>query len=115
MATIFHIAERPFWELALRSGRYRVPSLDAEGFIHLSTPNQFVATANRYYSGRSDLVLLEVEESFLDPESLRYERSTNDELFPHLYAELPVDAVRRVHAFLPDADGVFTAPPTISA
>jgi uncharacterized protein (DUF952 family) len=108
--SIFHIAERPFWDAALLSGQYRVPSLDAEGFIHLSTRAQFVATANRYYVGRHDLVLLEVNEDELPVDALKYEKSTNDELFPHLYTTLPVSAVIGVHMFIPGQDGLFVDP-----
>ena len=108
MSVLFHIAEQPLWDAAQASGEYRVPSLDAEGFIHLSTRAQFVATANRYYLGRGDLILLEVDESAL--EDLRYEVSTNDELFPHLYGTLAVSSVIRTHMFLPSVDGSFCVP-----
>ena len=107
MVTIFHIAERTVWASAQLSGTYRVSSLDTEGFIHLSTASQYQATANRYYAGRSDLVLLEVDPSSLI--DLRYETSTNDELFPHLYSELSVAAVISVHIFSPNPDGSFNA------
>ena len=107
MTMIFHIAEQSAWSGAQESGAYRVPSLDSEGFIHLSTAGQYAATANRYYRGRTDLVLLEVDPSLLN--DLRYEKSTNDELFPHLYAELPTSAVVRVHIFAPQADESFVA------
>ena len=109
---LFHIAEQPFWDAAVVSSEYRVPSLDAEGFIHLSTRAQFVATANRYYTGRSDLVLLEVDESTL--EDLRYEVSTNEELFPHLYGTLAVTSVIRTHIFLPSVEGTFVCPSTMA-
>ncbi len=112
MSVLFHIAEQPFWDAAQASGEYRVPSLDAEGFIHLSTRAQFVATANRYYLGRGDLILLEVDESAL--EDLRYEVSTNDERFPHLYGTLAVCSVIRTHMFLPSVDGTFACPPTVA-
>jgi uncharacterized protein (DUF952 family) len=112
MSVLFHIAEQSFWDAAQASGEYRVPSLDAEGFIHLSTRVQFVATANRYYVGRSDLTLLEVDESVL--EDLRYEVSTNDELFPHLYGTLAVPSVIRTHIFLPSVDGTFVCPSTVA-
>lgn len=110
MTTIFHIAEQSAWDTAQGPGRYRVPSLDTEGFIHLSTAAQYPATANRYYVGRTDLVLLEVDPTQLS--DLRYEKSTNDELFPHLYGELPTSAVIRVHMFAPQADGTFVAIPS---
>jgi uncharacterized protein (DUF952 family) len=109
MNVLFHIAERPFWDAAQKSGFYRALSLDSEGFIHLSTEAQYIATANRYYMGRNDLVLLEVDHDAISGESLKWETSTNDELFPHLYAHIPIDAVVRVHAFLPGIDGTFSA------
>jgi uncharacterized protein (DUF952 family) len=112
MSVLFHIAEQPFWDAAQASGEYRVPSLDAEGFIHLSTRVQFVATANRYYVGRHNLILLEVDESSL--EDLRYEVSTNDELFPHLYGTLAISSVIRTHIFLPSLDGTFVCPSTVA-
>jgi uncharacterized protein (DUF952 family) len=112
--TLFHIAEQPFWDAAQKAGAYRALSLDSEGFIHLSTPVQYVATANRYYVGRSDLVLLEVSENEIAGTELRYEKSTNDELFPHFYGELPLNAVMRVHMFLPNVDGTFSAPTSVA-
>ena len=108
--SIFHIAEAPAWDAAVVSGTYVVPGLETEGFIHLSTRAQFVATANRYYVGRTDLVLLEVDDTALASKSLRYEVSTNNDRFPHLYSALPVGAVTRVHMFQPNADGVFGFP-----
>ena len=111
--TIFHIAEAPAWDAAVVSGSYRVPSLESEGFIHLSTRDQFLATASRYYAGRADLVLLEVDEAALPDGALCYEKSTNDELFPHLFAPLPVGAVLRVHTFLPGEHGEFHVPSTV--
>ncbi len=114
MSTLFHIAEQPFWDAAQASGDYRVPSLDAEGFIHLSTRAQFVATANRYYVGRYDLVLLEVDALLLAVQDLRYETSTNDEQFPHLYGTLLVSSVFRTHIFLPSSDGTFSCPATVA-
>ena len=112
MPSIFHIAERPFWEAAQLSGDYRAISLDSEGFIHLSTKSQFVATANRYYVARDDLLLLEVDETLLD--DLRYEASTNDELFPHLYGSIKVESVIRTHMFVPSVDGTFTLPASLA-
>ena len=114
MSTLFHIAEQSFWDAAQTSGEYRVPSLDAEGFIHLSTRAQFVATANRYYVGRSDLILLEVDEVSLSGQDLRYETSTNDEQFPHLYGTLSVASVIRTHIFLRSAEGSFACPATVA-
>ena len=111
--SIFHIAEAPAWDAAVVSGTYRHPSLTTAGVIHLSTYAQFVATANRYYAGRTDVVLLEVDDAALPGDALRFEISTNDELFPHLYSALPVSAVVRVHTFLPGEHGEFAVPDSL--
>ncbi|MGC2275343.1 MAG: DUF952 domain-containing protein [Candidatus Binatus sp.] len=109
---IVHIVRRDEWDLALASETYAPASLRAEGFIHCSTPAQLLDTANRFYRGQNDLVVLWIEESRLKAE-LKYEasamqhRESSGDLFPHLYGELNVDAVVRVAALPCDADGSF--------
>ena len=110
---LFHIAHRADWDAAVASGTYVVASLTVEGFIHLSTSAQFMATAARYYSGVQDLVLLEIDQELLDPALLRFEVATNDEAFPHYYAPLSTSAVSAVHEFASRADGGFDRPTTL--
>lgn len=115
MTMIFHITRREDWATARREGSYRAASLAREGFIHFSTRAQVVATANRYYRGQRDLVLLAVDPARLDAE-LRYEAPaeapTSSERFPHLYGALSLAAVTAVLAFPPDAgDGWSALPP----
>ena len=88
---------------AERAGDYRrstvEKSLDEEGFIHCSFAAQVQATADRYYRGRRDVVLLTIDPSLLQVE-VRVEN-----LFPHIYGPLPIDAVIRVQAVPVDSDG----------
>ena len=107
---IFHIAHVIDWVEAVDRGEYRVASLDSEGFIHLSTRGQVLATAGRYYRGVDDLMLLAVDEAQLDPALLRFELGTGGETFPHYYAGLPVGAVRGAPMFVAGADGEFLWP-----
>jgi uncharacterized protein (DUF952 family) len=83
----------------------------ADGFIHLSTAAQVVRVANARFAGAPDLVLLCVAADRLAA-PLRYERGDpgSDELFPHLYGPLEVDAVVRVLPFEEGAGG-FALPP----
>jgi lipopolysaccharide export system ATP-binding protein len=107
-AVIFHITEKSNWTKAQSQGHYAADSLATEGFIHFSTATQVAATANRFYKGKQGLVLLVVEPEKLT-NTLRYEPS-HDELFPHLYGMLNLDAVRDALDVVPKADGTFEWP-----
>jgi uncharacterized protein (DUF952 family) len=117
MKTILHITIKSAWEAAKRKGAYEVPSLSSEGFIHCSTARQTVETANAYFRGAKDLVLLVIDESAASSE-VRYEppagpHSSPDDLFPHLYGPLNLDAVVKVVDFPPNADGTFKLPESL--
>ena len=106
-----HICAKDDWQLAQDRGELRPDSLDAVGFIHLSTSEQVHLPANRLYAGRTDLMLLHVDPDRLtapvrwepgvptDPESM---------LFPHLYGPLPVLAVTSITPYQPEPDGSFS-------
>lgn len=115
---ILHITSKQEWSDAQVKGEYTAPSLASEGFIHLSTDKQVVNVANAFYRGRTDLVLLTVDESRLKPE-VKWEppagpaadNISQADLFPHVYGPLNLDAVASVLDFQPDpAAGTFTLP-----
>ena len=107
---LLHICAADDWQLARDRGEHRPDSLEAVGFIHLSSPEQVHLPANRLYAGRMDLLLLRVDPDQLsapvrwepgvptDPESMR---------FPHLYGPLPIQAVMSVTPYRPGSDGSF--------
>lgn len=119
MAIILHIAHQQDWEAALESGAYQGPTLAKEGFIHCSTDSQALRVANNFYRGQTDLVLLVIDTDKLVA-ALKYEAPINpqtgqpepeiQELFPHIYGAINLDAVPKVIPFLPNADGTFTLP-----
>ena len=114
MDQIVHICSKKDWNSAQVAGEYRADSLESEGFIHFSKPEQAVDTANRYYSGRQDLLLLWIDPGKLEAE-LRWEPSNGD-VFPHLYGPLNLSAVLKTTTFSPDSAGVFqTLSPNISS
>ena len=112
---IVHIVKRSAWAIAVERKSYAPDSLRAEGFIHCSTFAQLIDTANRFYRGQRNLVVLRIEEPRLTAE-LKYEapatahREAAGDLFPHLYGELNVDAVVRVVELPCEADGSFQLP-----
>jgi uncharacterized protein (DUF952 family) len=109
---IFHIVKRAAWEDALQRGLYAPVSLETGGFIHCSTGAQVLETANRWYLGQADLLLLSIDPLRLRPE-LRYEPPVHpsdersSQTFPHVYGPLNLDAVTQATAFPREADGFF--------
>src|ERR1044072_2317284 len=110
MTNIFHITKRAEWERAKEEGVHRAPSLTTEGFIHCSTSDQVIRTANRLFAGEVGLVLLEIDTGLVKPE-IRYENlEGGEEKFPHIYGPLDVKSVLRVLKFQAGADGSFAMP-----
>ena len=95
---IFHVAERLRWEEAEVTGRYRWSSrdrtFDERGFVHCSFAHQLPAVLDGYSDvAWSDLVILE-----LDPHALPVViEDLGDGPYPHVYGELTLQAVVRVH------------------
>jgi uncharacterized protein (DUF952 family) len=115
---ILHITSKQDWSAAQAKGEYTAPSLVSEGFIHFSTDKQAVNVANAFYKGRTDLVLLVVDESKLTaglkweaPAGPPAENISQADLFPHLYGPLNLNAVASVLDFEPNpTTGTFTLP-----
>lgn len=103
--SLVHICPQSDWEKAMQEGEYRPETLESEGFIHCSTPQQVLATANRYFTGLNDLVLLWIAPRLLKAE-VRWE-SAGTEVFPHIYGALNLEAVLSIENFRPDQDGIF--------
>ena len=111
-SVLVHLCSAEDWQRAQESGQHRPESLDAQGFVHLSAPEQVHLPANRLYAGRRDLLLLRIDPDKLSA-PVRWEPGVPTDpqamLFPHLYGPLPVDAVMTITEYLPDPDGVFPA------
>ena len=112
---IVHIVKRDDWKNAVRNGQYAPESLDTEGFIHCSTPRQVVETANIFYRGHSDLLIVCLEEAHLTSRltyepAVRLDDQRAEALFPHIYGPLNLEAVSEVYEFPCDAEGRFVLP-----
>lgn len=95
---IYHVVTKNLWKQALQQGYYEAASLATEGFIHLSKKEQVEGVLQRYYKNVPGLLLLHVDENKLLAE-LKYELSLSvNELFPHLYGQLNLNAVVEITA-----------------
>jgi uncharacterized protein (DUF952 family) len=100
---IYKILSVADWETAQQAGRFDGSADDRrDGFIHFSDRKQVIGTAAKYFAGQSGLLLLTVDPGQLA--DLRWEKSRDDALFPHLYGPLALDAVARVDRLPDDGD-----------
>lgn len=102
----YKLVDRAEWEAARAAGAYAGSAVDlADGYIHMSSAAQLAETARRHYAGRSDLLLVAVDLTVLG-EALKWEASRGGDLFPHLFAPLPVSAAREERGLSVDPEGV---------
>ena len=77
----------------LEAGAFAGSAADrADGYIHLSTAAQLTATVDKHYAGQTDLHVAEVDLDALG-DAVKWEQARGGEDFPHLYGDLPLDAV----------------------
>jgi len=102
---LIHLCQDKEWQDAQELRIFKSKSLDHEGFIHCSQPQQILQVANRFYQGIPGLVLL-----WIDPENItsdiRWE-AADGALFPHIYGPINLDAVFSVTNINPDDDGIY--------
>jgi len=120
MGLILHVTLRADWEMAQRKGVYESASLATEGFIHCSKLEQAEETANRYFKGQRDVILLCIDEAkvkavvkYEEPAKMADARDAL--LFPHIYGPLNLDGVFMVANLGLDSSGRFLVPPEVQS
>lgn len=108
------------WEAAQAQGAYSGSALDRrDGFIHMSTREQVVATAGRYFKGKDRLMVAEYDLGALakankDGRVVWELAASVKQEFPHYYgAPLPIRAPALLRVvklpLLPDGSHDFSA------
>lgn len=110
--TIYHLVRKSNWRRYGKNGVYTPPSFTKEGFIHCSTKEQALATANRRFAGAKDLLLLVINTQKVSVKIVFEDLHAAGEKHPHIYCPLPLSAVQAVRTIIPNNDGVFTKHPT---
>lgn len=106
---LYHLVARATWDAeAHEAAAYAPPSLATEGFVHCSYADQVLATAARYYAGRSDLVVLQIDRAKVTAEVR--DEPVRDTRFPHVYGAIEKAAVVAVFALAVGDDGGFVMP-----
>ncbi|GGL10874.1 DUF952 domain-containing protein [Mangrovihabitans endophyticus] len=109
---IYHFCPRADWEAA--GEVYAAPSLARQGFVHCSPRDHVHVPATALAAGRTDLVVLEIDESRLSAPAVWEEGDPphpDGRLFPHVYGPIPVSAVVSVVDLPPRLDGTFAPLP----
>jgi uncharacterized protein (DUF952 family)/N-acetylglutamate synthase-like GNAT family acetyltransferase len=95
---IFHITTFAYLT-TISEEDYFAPSLEIEGFIHCSTPDQIEGSLQRYFQNQEQLALLHIEPTRLTA-VLKFEES-NGKMFPHVYGKINKAAIVRIEALQP--------------
>jgi uncharacterized protein (DUF952 family) len=94
--TAFKILTADQWAQFEADGQFLGAPVDlADGYIHLSTVSQVDGTLEKHFAGQSGLVIAEIDLTALG-DDIRWEVSRGGALFPHVYAVLPLSAVKGV-------------------
>eukprot|EP00878_Enallax_costatus_P005617 GHUV01005891.1.p1 GENE.GHUV01005891.1~~GHUV01005891.1.p1 ORF type:complete len:138 (+),score=46.29 GHUV01005891.1:231-644(+) len=119
---LYHLVQQPLWQKCKDSNTpYTPPTFEADGFIHLTKEAPLLlGIANHFYKGIQDSFLVLVIDSSKLAHKVVFEAAasvgstqplqpTSQQLFPHLYGPLNLDAVTQELAVQRDADGSFVA------
>ena len=110
MPSIFHIANPNSLSILLTQGSFDADSLATEGFIHCSTHEEVIATANRRFNEAANLLLWELDQNKIQAPVVFENTSGGSILYPHIYGSIPLSALVRVYHFNQDASGNFLFP-----
>lgn len=98
------------WAQFRSDGVFRGAPIDvADGYIHLSTAVQVAETVDKHFAGQSGLQIVAVDLGALG-DAVKWEPSRGGQLFPHVYADLPLSACPAHAALARDADGAVVLP-----
>jgi len=104
MSRLMHLALAAELAASAENDIYAPAGFATEGFIHCCWPKQLAGVIERYYQGRDDLVLLDLDQRAFG-KTLVEEDPGNGEKFPHLYAHIPLSTITAKRVLLLDGNG----------
>ena len=103
MKIILHCMKKSEWDKLKNEKLLNL--LSPQGFIHCSTPDNFVYVAPNFKKLKDDLVLLCIDEGKVKAEVKYEEFESSGHFYPHIYGCLNADAIIDVVPFLTDKLG----------
>jgi len=106
---IYHIIDIETWK-QVREGEFYAPSsIEQEGFIHCSTDEQVIHVANSFYKESKNLLLLGIKEELVQSEIIYEDLYELNQLYPHIYGVLNLNAVKVIYRLDANENGEFTS------
>ncbi|MBX9814916.1 MAG: hypothetical protein A4S12_10415 [Proteobacteria bacterium SG_bin5] len=110
MNTAYKVLTGDEWAGFVAAGVFAGAPIDrADGYIHLSTAEQLTETVAKHFAGQSGLWVAAIDLDLLGT-AVKWEPSRGGALFPHVYARLPMDAVRAAMPLERGDDGAVVLP-----
>lgn len=93
-----------------RDGVFAGAPIDlTDGYIHLSAAEQVTETVDKHFAGQTNLHIAAVDLAVLG-DAVKWEPSRGGQLFPHIYAALPLNAVFAYGPLERETDGAVRLP-----
>jgi uncharacterized protein (DUF952 family) len=111
---IYHLTLDMVWRDAQEKGYYSPSTLASEGFVHFSKKDQILRVANTFFKNQSSITLIVVNQGKLTSQ-VKWEPGSDkpDELFPHVFGIINLDAVEKVYFLRLGKNGLFSLPDEI--
>ncbi len=110
MTLVYKISPASLWKEAVTKGVFHGAPIDlADGYIHFSDAQQARETAEKYFTGQSDLVLIAIDDADFG-DAMKWEVSRGGALFPHLYGTFTPAQALWVKPLALNADGSHAFP-----
>lgn len=110
MSTAYKVLTSEQMEVLLRDGVFAGAPIDlADGYIHLSAADQVTETVDKHFAGQTGLLVAAVDLAALG-DAVKWEPSRGGQLFPHIYAALPLSAVTAYVPLARGSDGAVLLP-----
>ena len=110
MSAAYKVLTGEQMDVLLRDGVFLGAPIDlADGYIHLSAADQVTETVDKHFAGQTGLHVAAVDLAVLG-DAVKWEPSRGGQLFPHIYAALPLSAVTAHGPLARGADGAVLLP-----
>ncbi len=100
---IYHFADPIEWRAAQSTGSYAPAAFARDGFIHLATCAQLPGVIERHLRGVGPRIRLELDAQRFGASLLWEWVDSSGDVYPHLTAPIPLDAVLEAVQIDPDA------------